>query len=75
MKLVSTTPDGWDEWEIDYFYYDHKKRALAKPVLGVRVNDGAWMDAELLEQSIAEQRNAACSGTSPQILALGPNFD
>jgi len=46
---VNKTADGYDTWEIGYFQTDSQGLAI-KPLLGVRVNGGTWVDARILRQ-------------------------
>ena len=45
-----------DVWEVDYFDTDWEGRKLAKPLLGVRVNEGTWMEIRALLKFIAERQ-------------------
>ena len=45
-----------DVWEVDYFDTDCQGRKLAKPLLGVRVNEGTWLEIRALLKFIADRQ-------------------
>ncbi len=51
-----TSKDHCDVWEVDYYDTDWQGRKLAKPLLGVRVNGGVWVELSTLLQYAAERQ-------------------
>ena len=45
-----------DVWEVDYYDRDWQGRKFAKPLLGVRVNGGVWLELAPLLRFIAERQ-------------------
>jgi hypothetical protein len=46
-----------DVWEVDYYDRDWEGRKFAKPQLGIRVNEGVWLELRaLLEYAALRQK-------------------
>ncbi len=45
-----------DIWEVDYYDTDYEGRKLAKPLLGVRVNEGVWLELDALLKFIENRK-------------------
>ena len=45
-----------DIWEVDYYDTDYEGRKLAKPQLGVRVNEGVWLELNALLKFIENRK-------------------
>jgi len=50
-NLTSLDPMAADTWEVGMFAQDCAGRMLDKPILGVRVNGGAWIPADALQDA------------------------
>lgn len=53
-----------DVWEVGYFDTDWGGRKFVKPVLGVRVNKGVWLELDAL-LAFVEERKTELSSNSP----------
>lgn len=45
-----------DIWEVDYYDTDYEGRKLAAPLLGVRVNEGVWLELDALLKFIENRK-------------------
>jgi hypothetical protein len=55
-NIISNDPFETDTWEVDYFDEDCAGRRLKEPLLGVRVNGGAWLEVRALLEHIEQRK-------------------